>query len=279
MTSLREWVDATVRHFPSYDIAPRARTRHQALVAARDTRDMALRKPDTATTYYPFAARSPHRSYRLSSGVHISLEDRWGAFGFKGCGKTTLARQLVSGLARLYPMASIYILDSKGDRLFDRYANLVESEAPPSALSPGESLVWRPPDDDIDAYSAWFNTILKARRPAIVFVDELSSLGKNSAGSFAPGYAKLVKQGRSLHQCVITLSQDAAYIPRQTLGQLDHLVRMRILNEYDAKSLDRLAHGTHDPRREPSHPHGLWYKALGRAEPAQEFSDWRALLT
>jgi hypothetical protein len=278
MPSLRELVDATVRRFPSYDIAPRARTRHQALVSAREARDQALRTPDSATTYYPFAARSPHRSYRLTSGVHISLEDRWVACGFKGCGKTTLARQLVSGLARLYPMASVYILDSKGDRLFDRYANLVESEAPPPALAPGASVVWRPPDDDIDAYSAWLNSILKTRRPAIVFIDELSSLGKNSANSFAPGYAKMLKQGRSLHQCVITLTQDAAYIPRQTFGQLDHLVRMRVLNEHDAKALDRFAHGTHDPRREPSHPHGLWYKALGRAEPAREFDDWRALL-
>ena len=276
--TLQEWVQAAVRRFPSYDIAPRTRTRHQALTAARETREKMLRRPEAAVSYFPYASKSPHRSYRLSSGVEVSLEDRWGAFGLKGCGKTTLARQLVTGLSRLYPTASVYILDSKGDRLFDRYANLTESDAPPPALEPGASVVWRPPTDDIEAYDAWFNTILKSRRPAIIYVDELSSIGRTSGNSFAPGYAKLLKQGRSLHQCVITLSQEAAYIPRQVTGQLDHLIRMRLLDEYDAKKLDRLAHGKHDPRREPMRPHGLWYKRLDRAEPAREFSDWRSLL-
>lgn len=276
--SLQQWIDATVRRFPSYDVAPRTRARHDAITSARAAREQALRRPDTAATIYPFPARSPHRSYRLWSGVHISLEDRWGVFGFKGCGKTTLARQLVSNLRKLYPMAGVYILDSKGDRMFDHDPGLSESAEPPATLGPGESLVWRPPDDDIDAYDAWFNGILKSRKPAIVFVDELSSLGKNSGNSFAPGYAKLLKQGRSLHQCVITLSQEAAYIPRQVTGQLDHLVRMRLLDEYDAKKLDRMAHGKQDPRREPLRPHGLWYKRLARGDAAQEFPDWRGLL-
>lgn len=276
--TLREWVNRAMRNLPAYDVAPRARTRYDAIRAARDTREAMMRKPEAATTFFPFATQSPGRSFRLASGIDISLDDRWLGCGAIGCGKTTLARQLVNGLQRLYPMASIYILDSKGDRLFDHARNLIETADAPPPVAPGESYVWRPPTDDIDAYSAWFESILKSRRPAIVYVDELSSIGKAHGQSFAPGYAKLLKQGRSLHQCVITLSQEAAYIPRQVTGQLHHLIRMRLLDEYDAKKLDRLAHGAHDPRREPLRPHGLWYKRLDRAAPAREFQDWKALL-
>jgi len=276
--TLQEWIDATVRRFPSYDVAPRTRVRHQALTSARAARETMLRRPDTAVTLFPFSARTPHRSYRLASGLDLSLEDRWLWCGAIGCGKTTGARGLIGGLRKLYPMASVYTLDSKGDRMFDHEANLVQTEEPPPPLAPGASVVWRPPTDDLGAYDAWFESILKTRRPAIVFVDELSSIGKAHGQSFAPGYAKLLKQGRSLHQCVITLSQEAAYIPRQVTGQLHHLIRMRLLDEYDAKKLDRLAHGKHDPRREPLRPHGLWYKRLDRATAAREFSDWRSLL-
>jgi ATPase family associated with various cellular activities (AAA) len=276
--TVKDVLGRAVRAFPSYDIAPRTRTRHEALTAARASRDTMLRNPANVTRYFPYASRSPHRSYRLSSGLDVSLEDRWLFCGAIGCGKTTAARQLISGLARLYPMTARYTLDSKADRLFDRDPHLIESDDPPPLLGPGESLVWRPPTDDLEAYSAWFESILKGRAPAIVFIDELSSIGKGHGQSFAPGFAKLLKQGRSLHQCVITLSQEAAYQPRQVTGQLHHLARMRLLDEYDAKKLDRLAHGTHEPRREPLRPHGIWYKRLDRATPAREFSDWRALL-
>lgn len=276
--ALQDWAGRTVRAFPSYDIAPATRTRHEALRAARESREQMMRRAETATTFFPFAARSPSRSYRLSSGLDISLDHRWLICGSIGCGKTTLARQLVKGMRKLYPMASVYILDSKGDAMFDRDPTLNESAAPPSPLEPGGWLVWRPPTDDIDAYDSWFDSILKTRRPAIVFVDELSSVGKGNGQSFAPGYAKLLKQGRSLHQSVLTLSQEAAYIPRQVTGQLHHLVRMRLLDDYDAGKLDRLAHGKRDPRREPQRPHGLFYKRLDRAESAREFTDWKALL-
>lgn len=276
--TLRAWVDAATRRFPSYDVAPRTRARHHALTAARDAREQMIRRPEAAVSYFPYAASSPARSYRLNSGLTISLDDRWAIFGFKGCGKTTLARQLIKGYRRCYPMAALYVLDSKGDGLFDRDPNLSTSSAPPAPLQPGRSIVWRPDDDDLEAYDAWLQSILKARRPAIVYIDELASLGRNSAQSYVPAYARILKQGRSLHQAVITLTQDAAYIPRQVSGQLDHLIRMRLEDEYDARKLDRKVHGTDKERREPLRPHGLWYKRLGRASDAQEYGDWHEFL-
>lgn len=279
MPAVRSLLSRFIEGLPAPDVMPRTRARWEALAKAKETSQRAATHSEEIAANFPWAARSPARAFTLTGAdVHLSLDDRWAIFGTIGSGKTTLARELVAALQKLYPMAATYILDSKGDGLFDRDAGVWDNaDPPPVPIEPGHQIIWKPGDDDVDAYSAWFEAILKARAPAIVFVDELSSLARTQR-SYAEGYSKLIKQGRSLHQCVITLSQEVAGIPRVTRNQVMHLVRMRLQDDYDAAKLDRLLAGNPRPRREPSRKFGLWYRRLDRIEAPREFSEWRELL-
>jgi len=69
------------------------------------------------------------------------------------------------------------------------------------------------PLDDYKEYNNWFQTILKARKPAFVVIDEPGSLGKGKAESYPPNYRLLLKQGRSMFIPVISMTQEVAHIP------------------------------------------------------------------
>jgi hypothetical protein len=202
----------------------------------------------------------------LGRKIHVSLQDRWVGLGMTGSGKTTWARELLTRLRSAYPAARTYILDSKqmGDfAMFPGY--VIRDQISPDALKePGAIQIWQPPIDDVGQYSDWFLKILKAREPAIVLVDELSSLGGLHGRSFPLGYMQLSKQGRGLDICKISLTQEAAYIPRVTLGQTSHLLRFRLLNEHDQRTADKML-GRQD-KGEPPHRYGFYYKRLDRAD-------------
>jgi hypothetical protein len=276
--SVRDWLATFAEQLPAWEVAPRSRVRYEAIVAAREAikRQMA-HDSEGAAALFPWAARDPGRTFSLSSGLHLSLEDRWAIFGTTGTGKTTLVQELMARLSLLYPMAARYILDSKGDDHFDDGEGLWEGDDLPPIVQPGRQIIWRPSRDDVDAYTAWFETLLKSRQPLIVYVDELSSLSRGPR-SHCEGYVKMLKQGRSLKQCMISLSQETAGIPRQARNQVHHLIRMRLEDRYDAALLDRMLAGDPKPRREPARPHGFWYRRLDRPESPREFSDWRELL-
>lgn len=100
-------------------------------------------------------------------------------------------------------------------------------------------VVWKPPEDNVKAYDDWLERILKARQPALIVIDEVSSLGKGSALSYAPALPKVLKQGRGLYIPCIVESQEAHLMPRQILGQASHMIRFGLKNEADNEKLDK----------------------------------------
>lgn len=263
-------------------LLPRVRTRCIALLSERQQqqrlREAALRTQADITGLRTSAAALRRVLRFPGSGLRLSLEDRITIVGIPGCGKSTLARELVRAYSTYFPQVATYILDTSGDRKFDRERGLVEGGEAPLA-GPGERVVWRPEQDDIAAYDDWLGNIFHQDHPAVIWIDELSSLGGKSAQSFPLNFQKLLKQGRKRHKVVISLTQEAAFIPRQVLGMAWHVVRMRLTNEADAAKLDSLVHGRRDPRREPTTPWGLWYRRLDKADVARFFADWTALLS
>lgn len=200
----------------------------------------------------------------MSGEIPVSLADRWFLLGMTGTGKTTFAQRLMRELRGLYPEAALFVLDSKGDPLFARWPGVdTRQEPPPIPREPGGIQVWSPPWDDAAGYDAWFGEILKARRPAVVFVDELSSIGGARGADFPVNFARLLKQGRALGISAIVLSQEAAYIPRQVMNQATHAAVFRLQDDVDLRRAAKLL-GFDDPRN-PEREHGFHYRRLAPA--------------
>ncbi len=211
----------------------------------------------------------------LGLAIEASLQDRWTIPGITGCGKTTLAKRLVQELRRSYPAAHTYILDSKGAGDFDDIPGLriYDDVAPDALKTPGQVQIWSPPYDNLVAYHQWFEKILQARKPAIVLIDELSSLTGEKQNAYPIGYAKLMKQGRGLDISVISLTQEAAYIPRQTFGQTTHLLSFRLEDEHDKRKVAKKL--SIEWERTPRHPYGFFYRRLDRPVATYEYRDWK----
>lgn len=193
-----------------------------------------------------------------SNPIQVLMGDRWFGAGTSGSGKTTWGKHLIAGLFKLSSDAGLYVLDSKGDpKDFDGWPGIMEQAAPPRPMKRRDIQVWRPPRDDLAAYDAWFEGIREARRPAVVLVDELSTISDKS-GEGVQGYQKLQKMGRSLGITTVTFSQELAGIDRRVIGQVTHFVRFGMMGEYDQRRANVLmGRGPKEP--EPPDPYGFWY--------------------
>lgn len=164
---------------------------------------------------------------------------------------------MVRELWKLFPDASVNVLDSKRDEGFDSWPGLLYAEGAPAPAEPGRLVVWRPDIDELAAYDRWFQSILKARRRAIVLVDELSSVC-DKQGHPTVNLNRLMKQNRSLGITLMIGTQETHWIPRNTLGQTVHVLRFALLHPRDANAIDTSYLGL-EARREPIEKHGFLY--------------------
>lgn len=217
--------------------------------------------------------------HRLGHNVIVSEEDTWTLVGVRGSGKTTFSKQLLPRLRDLYTKSVTYILDTKNQGEFDDIpARVVEGgDAPPPLLNEeGGILIWKYPLTRRNVLSKWFYMILQRGKPAIVIVDELSNVVGATGRDVPDGYVLLLKLGRAAGIIVITGTQEAAYIPRQVLGQTTHLVRFHLQDEFDERKIARLL-GFRGAQRyaEPRYPYGFFYKRLDIQGPTYEYRNWQ----
>ena len=199
----------------------------------------------------------------MSRKINFKLGDHVFIVGGTGSGKTTVAVEWIKALAiATGGRVPIHIVDSKIDGTFAPFEKkglgIAYTENPPTANLDGSPFViFRPEYDDKEMYNDYFEKIYRTREPAIIFIDELSSI-TGGTGHPPKYYSVLLKQGRSLNQSVITLNQMTRYIPLETLSQIMHIVVMNLQSEGDRKKLKDLIGDL--ANKEIPDKHGFWYR-------------------
>jgi energy-coupling factor transporter ATP-binding protein EcfA2 len=189
--------------------------------------------------------------------VKVRAGDNWLIPGRKGCGKTTFSKQLVTHLADIYPTSRVYILDIKFRDFNDGFGdpkNIVQSEHAPNRPGRNQRVqIWQPLVEDANEIEKFLWNVLHDP-PAILDIDEALALyygGKDTSDN----YSRITKLGRALPITTIASTQELVKIPRNMIGQHDHLVAFRVKHPYEKVLLKQLM-GEHD---EPQDRHGFYY--------------------
>lgn len=205
----------------------------------------------------------------------LALGDSLTLLGLRRTGKTTLAKELLRTYRRLYPTVPLYILDSKRGGEFRGWRGAVWGNSAPNPLRFGTQ-IWQPTLTERDEVNEWLKRIYAARRPCIILIDELSTLAGEdrpspTAQDFPRYYRIIQKLGAQLGITLLSLTQEAAYIPRETTGQMTHFFRFRLQNGLDAAKADRIlgrrdsADGSGDGGGEPPDKHGFYYAHMAES--------------
>ena len=207
----------------------------------------------------------------MAQKITFDLGNHAGVIGATGSGKTWWSRVLLENIAKgTGSLVPIFIIDSKMQGDFSKYerspyGKRISGMKPPAIFEPrGKNpfRVWQPGEDDIDNYEAFFRSVYYARRPAVVYVDELSSITNGSATKYPQHYEKLLKQGRGMGISVISVTQSPAFVPPSTLRQSTHWIRFNLNDEYDMKKMAKvMGPAALEP---PLHDYGFWYRDTRR---------------
>lgn len=215
-------------------------------------------------------------SIQVNRYCNLEMSHRLAVIGMSGSGKTTFARQLIPRM-RAWFHVPVIIFDTKGQGEFDDIATTLSiDQRAPEFPSDNGVFVWKPPLDMLEEYDLFLERILKARRPCFVVIDELANFGRGNPDSYVPNYALLLKQGRGLNICTLSMVQEYAAIPRQTVGQTSHLFRFHLLNDYDRLRLNRmLGLSKMQQDLEPPVPFGFFYRRVDKPGPVYSYNNWQ----
>lgn len=218
--------------------------------------------------------------------ISAMIGDRWVIIGATGSGKTWLSRDILKFYANATGgKVPITILDTKIQGDFKEFekksiATVIEGndpEAVVSAMRKKPFTIWRPEVDNFDDYDRYFQGVYQSARkkhtPSITYIDELSSI-TNQSGKAPRYYDILLKQGRGMHNGVISVTQSPAYIPQNLLRQATHVIRMHLNDEYDMTKLAKVV--GRDALEEPMDDYGFYYRNCTkplRKSPAVYFAD------
>lgn len=218
----------------------------------------------------------------MGKRVRISLRDRILAVGTTGSGKTTAVKELVDRIRKRYPWIRLYILDTKKEPIDDNLASygltLHTLEAPDTIKEAGGVQVWQPPINDVQQMDIWFDRILKARKPCIVWVNEVRYIIDDRTHKYPMHYQIMLSMGRGFSMCVISESQRIAYIPADVLGMATHILRFRLQNDFDRRRIDDELGVPRKDRKEPIDDHGFYYKRMGGMGNVFYYKDWQEML-
>jgi DNA helicase HerA-like ATPase len=199
--------------------------------------------------------------------MNFKLGDHFGLFGGTGSGKTSILKEFLKQFAiQTEGKIPIYLFDTKMDGALSEFyrkgvgVRYFGNEKLPPLLNKDNSpfVVISPEFDDKGFYDAVFEQIYRNRRPALVVIDELSSVTNNQ---YPPKYFDILfKQGRSLGISMLVGNQAARYLPTTVVDQLMHVIVMNLNNKRDWNKMEDLI-GEH-AKTKPAHQHGFYYRNL-----------------
>lgn len=208
----------------------------------------------------------------MGKQVDIKLGEHITVLGATGTGKTVLNKELI----RRFILATegfmpVYILDTKCPVSAPGMSDFKEffqkdvgirhtgNKIPKPIKPKGKNFVqvWTPEEDILEHYDEYFKSIYQAGSPAVVVVDELSSVSTNR-GDITRYHNILMKQGRGLSISSINLSQSPSFIGQSIVRQAMHVFRFRLNDSYDSKKLNGVMGKAVE--EEPADPYGFWYR-------------------
>lgn len=207
------------------------------------------------------------KQIEIKPGEHVAI------LGATGTGKTVFDMELIRQfILATEGFMAVYILDTKADMYAPEKSDFKEFFRPgigkrhigndiPKPISPKGTdfvQVWTPEEDIPENYNEYFKRIYQARKPALVIVDELSSVEANNRGDITRYHNILLKQGRGLSISSINLTQSSSHIGHSILRQCMHVIRFRLNDDYDSKKLNGLM--GRKVETEPPDQYGFWYR-------------------
>ena len=166
--------------------------------------------------------------------ITLTKGDRGLLVGKSGSGKTTLGLELV----RSMPLP-VLIVDTKYSEVIAEYAARYRwpiVSAFPNRLE--GVIVWRPmPLELSDPWTIdlYLETILEARKPVSIYIDELYQLHNN--GKAGPGLIGLYTRGRERGFCILGGSQRPAWVSLFCLTESSKYFVMRLDLPQDKKRM------------------------------------------
>lgn len=211
--------------------------------------------------------------------LSIRLGEHWAIVGATGSGKTYFAtRGLLEYLRRMFPTAKRYVLDTSADEHIARYVHEPRvhegDKIPPLLESPLYTSIWTPYVDNEEHYERYLDSILRAREPAIVLIDEIANLVGYSKSAEPPdAYIRLIKQGRKHKITVVTGTQSIQRVPEPVFTQMTHYAQFRIgASRYAASMARQYLNHSEEEQRNPFGKYGFWYRRVDGNYAAREFA-------
>ena len=211
-----------------------------------------------------------------NSKIQVRPGDTWLLAGRKGSGKTTAGKLLTGQLLNIYPTHRLYIFDGKM-RDFQHYPNIIQTDGglPPKMTGNQRTQVWQPLTIVPERVEEWLWRV-RQDPPAILQVDELLFLCYGPNGS--DELTNITKLGRGLPILTVVQTQELVRVPRGTLTQPDHVMRLRLKSRYERRLMSDFLNVDEDEHlAEPQDRHGIWYGHAEVDEPPRYYHSIQAL--